>query len=262
MAPGRIALGGIAAAAASIVLAVTGCGGGSSSAPGTTGGGSATAPSGATWHVAGEGDANGTATKAEGGSSNKARESDAAAPEKGRDEGKGKSEKKHPTLELPTGKPESGPTKAQQERVPTADIKVAIPDGLTTANTCNGRNVAPAISWQNVPAGTVELAIFAMSVQPVDGKLYFDWALAGVDPTLQGLKPGEVPKGAVLGRNSAGRNGYSLCPAGSGSETYVFSVYALPSSLSPKPGFDPLTLRKQATRASEEVGLTAATLSS
>jgi phosphatidylethanolamine-binding protein (PEBP) family uncharacterized protein len=165
----------------------------------------------------------------------------------------------HPPLKLPTGKPESGPTKAQQERVPTADIKVTIPDGLTTANTCNGKNTSPAISWQNVPPGTAELAIFAMSVKPVDGKLYFDWALAGVDPNLSELKPGEVPNGAVLGRNGAGQNGYSLCPAGSAAETYIFSVYALPDSLSAKPGFDPLALRKQATRASEEVGLAAAT---
>lgn len=138
-------------------------------------------------------------------------------------------------------------------------MEVTVPQNLTAVNTCKGKGVSPQISWGNIPPGTTELAIFAMGVKPVDGKLYFAWAMAGVDPSLSGLKAGEVPRGAVLGRNSAGENTYFVCPKGSEAETYIFSVYAISGGLSPKQGFEPLGFREQATRASKEMGLSAAT---
>jgi phosphatidylethanolamine-binding protein (PEBP) family uncharacterized protein len=182
------------------------------------------------------------------------------AKDTGRDGGSNK--KKHPPLELPTGKPEEGPTKAQQARVPTADINLSVAgDGseggigsLPAAYTCDGKDISPPISWQNVPIGTAELAIFALNLLPVGGKLHVDWAVAGIDPSMDGLKAGELPAGAVVGGNGAGGNGYSICTAGA-PETYVFALYALPKSLAPKSGFDPLSLRKEATRMSDSVGL-------
>lgn len=230
MAPRRIHFGRIVAAAVAVCLALA--------AAGTTGGSSS--PGGET----------GAQTAPKPGESKESRQSGAAKP--------GKNEKKHPPLELPTGEPEPGPTKAQQARVPTADIKLSIPGGLTAANTCNGKNLSPALAWRNVPPDTTELAVFATGVKPVDGKLHFEWAMAGIDPSITGLKAGEVPKGAILGRNGTGHDGYSLCPIGSAPETYVFSVYAITSSLSPHKGFDALELRKRATRASDQVGITAA----
>jgi phosphatidylethanolamine-binding protein (PEBP) family uncharacterized protein len=156
--------------------------------------------------------------------------------------------------EKATGDPAS-PSKAKQAAAPVGEIKLTVPGGLTTANTCKGKNQSPALSWRNIPPGTAELAIFAVNVKPVKGTLYFDWALAGVDPGLSALKRGEVPQGAVLGRTSGGKNGYSLCPKGSARENYIFSVYALTKKLSPKQGFDPLKLRTQAVAVEKEAGL-------
>src|SRR5690606_14535359 len=107
-------------------------------------------------------------------------------------------------------------------------------------NTCEGKNVSPAIEWQHVPSDTEELALFVMNLQPVEGKLYFDWAVAGIDPSLGRLEAGEVPAGAVVGRNSAGQNEWDLCPQGAAPENYVVALYAIPKSLNPKAGFDPL----------------------
>jgi phosphatidylethanolamine-binding protein (PEBP) family uncharacterized protein len=146
-------------------------------------------------------------------------------------------------------------SKAQQAAAPVAELKLTVPGGLTTANTCKGKNESPALSWRNIPPGTAELAIFAVNVEPVKGTLYFDWAMAGVDPSLSGLKAGEVPDGAILGRTSSGKSGYSLCPKGSARENYIFSVYALTKKLSPKQGFDPLKLRTQAVAVEKEAGL-------
>jgi phosphatidylethanolamine-binding protein (PEBP) family uncharacterized protein len=173
--------------------------------------------------------------------------------------GDAKYEKKHPPLELPEGPPEPKITKAQRERVPTADIAVTVPGGLGAANTCNGEDLSPAISWGKLPADTAEVAIFATGVEPVGGELGYIFALAGVEPSLTGLKAGEIPKGAILGRTMNGKKGYSLCPAGTDAETYVFSVYAIAEGLSPKQGFDPAALRKEASRASDDVGIVAVT---
>jgi phosphatidylethanolamine-binding protein (PEBP) family uncharacterized protein len=151
--------------------------------------------------------------------------------------------------------PESGPTKSRQESASTANLKVSIPAGLTSTNTCKGKNSSPEIAWSKVPAGTKELAVFAVNVQPVKGKLYFDWALAGIDPRVTHLRASEVPTGAVRGRTSSGAKGWSLCPRNSKSETYIFSVYALSKALSPQEGFDPLKLRVKVTPVTKKVGL-------
>ena len=146
-----------------------------------------------------------------------------------------------------TPKAESEPTKAQQETAPIGNLKVSVPGGLTTANTCKGKNTPPEISWSKVPPGTEEVAVFAVNVKPVKGKLYFDGALAGIDPSVTRLKPGLAPAGAIQGKTSSGAEGWSLCPRDAKPETYIFSVYALSKSLSPKEGFDPLKFRVQAT---------------
>jgi phosphatidylethanolamine-binding protein (PEBP) family uncharacterized protein len=206
----------IAVAAACVALAVTGCGGGAS-ATGSTGDAAAK-----------------TATNA------------TSSTDAGKRSGGG---------EKAGGNP-SSPSKAKQAGAPVAEVKLTVPGGLTTANTCKGANESPRLTWRNIPPGTAELVIFAVSLKPVKGTLYFDWALAGVNPSLSGLKAGEVPEGAVLGRTSAGKNGYSLCPKGSARENYIFTVYALTKRLSPKQGFDSLKLRTQATPVTKEVGFT------
>ena len=106
-----------------------------------------------------------------------------------------------------------------------------------------------------MPAGTAELALFAMNVQPVGGKLFFDWAVAGIDPSLEGIEAGDLPKGAVTGRNSLGKVGYSICPAQGTGESYVFALYALPARLSAQKGFDARVLREEVLASSGNAGL-------
>jgi phosphatidylethanolamine-binding protein (PEBP) family uncharacterized protein len=98
-----------------------------------------------------------------------------------------------------------------------------------------------------------------MNAAPVGGKLFFDWALAGVDPAPGIINSAKLPKGAVVGQNSFGKAGYSICPPQGGAETYVFALYAVPGALSPKPGFDPAGLRQRVQAVSRRVGLLAAT---
>jgi phosphatidylethanolamine-binding protein (PEBP) family uncharacterized protein len=66
-----------------------------------------------------------------------------------------------------------------------------------------------------------------------------NWALAGLKPTRRGLSAGEVPRGAVVGRNSFGGTDYYLCPDRRDNPQIVsVDVVALPHRLSLRRGFD------------------------
>jgi Raf kinase inhibitor-like YbhB/YbcL family protein len=130
------------------------------------------------------------------------------------------------------------------------------PQALPATYTCDGKGTSPALRWQGVPPGTAELVIFTMNIQPVEEKLFFDWAVAGLSPDLTEVEAGKLPRGAVVGRNSFGKTGYEICPP-SGAETYMFTVFALPQKLSPNQGFDPSALRKEVLDISGNVGLLA-----
>lgn len=164
----------------------------------------------------------------------------------------------------PKGPREPGFTSEQRETAKAVSISLQSPAVLPVANapaelpaayTCEGKDSWPALRWQGVPDGTEELVLFAMALAPVEEKLFFDWAVAGIDPGLESLEAGRLPKGAVTGRNGFGQNGYSICPAEGQAETYFFALYALPERLSARPGFDPRALRQQVQELSRDVGL-------
>jgi phosphatidylethanolamine-binding protein (PEBP) family uncharacterized protein len=131
---------------------------------------------------------------------------------------------------------------------------------LPATYTCEGKDTWPMLQWSAVPQGTAELVLFAINLEPVNEALFFDWAVAGLDPSLTEISSGELPKGAVVGRNSFGKNGYSICPAKS-PETVIFALYALPKALRSSKGFDPAALRKEVLEISANAGLLATSYS-
>lgn len=134
-------------------------------------------------------------------------------------------------------------------------VRNAVTPTLDRQYTCRGADRSPPLRWTGVPPGTAELALFAISTQPVNGRLFFDWAIAALKPSLKGLERGSIPAGAVVGRNGAGDTRYSVCPPSGKRESYVFALYALPRSLAPQAGFDPATLREQAIALARHTGL-------
>jgi phosphatidylethanolamine-binding protein (PEBP) family uncharacterized protein len=174
----------------------------------------------------------------------------------------------HLVLPGPNSRPAPKLGASQRASVSVADITLSSPaitqahagqPLLATRYTCQGADVPPPLRWTGVPPATQELVLFAISTRPVDGQLFFDWALAGLPGNLHGLPGGQLPPDAVLGRNGVGRETYSLCPAGGKPETYLFALYALPQKLSPKAGFDPATLRAQAIKLARHTGILFAT---
>jgi|ERR1700723_183161 len=171
----------------------------------------------------------------------------------------------HLVLPPPGSHPEPKLTASEKASLPVTDIllsstAIASRRGSSTYTiarqyTCGGSNTSLPLHWSGVPKNTSELVLFAISSTPVQGKLYFDWALAGLNPSLKGLQAGQLPPGAVVGRNSERHDSYSICPHTGKPENYIFILYALPKSLTPKPGFDPTTLRLQAKQVARHTGL-------
>ena len=255
-----VSVGGLLALAAVAVL-LTGCGGGSSDSSSSTVAAGTTSESGSAG--AGGSDAAGS-----GGGSKQSPGAGSAAGAGGAEGPNGQSDpsgRHGPSVPMPKGEPEPGITPQQRREATVASISLDSPSvpsssggpgALPVQYTCDGKSTSPALHWQGVPEGTAELALFAMNIQPVQGRLFFNWAVAGISPTSEEIKAGQLPPGAVVGRNSFGKVGYELCPEGSG-ETYMFALFALPKKLSPSKGFDPLALRKEVTDTSGNVGLLA-----
>jgi phosphatidylethanolamine-binding protein (PEBP) family uncharacterized protein len=175
---------------------------------------------------------------------------------------------KHGThIAQPKGKLERAPSSSEVANSAVADIALQSPNFITTASseyelpstyTCDGKNSPPTLKWSGVPAGTKELILFVLGLEPVGETLFFNWAVAGLDPSLTEIPTGQLPTGAILGQNGYGKEAYSICPAQGQGETYVFALYALPQALSPKRGFDPMSLRREVLGISGDVGLVTA----
>lgn len=173
--------------------------------------------------------------------------------------------KQGPHIRQPRGPEEPAPTPQQRAQATVASMSLSSPvlqpgpesiSTLPATYTCDGTDTWPTLRWSGIPAGTAKLALLVLNVEPVNEALFFDWAVTGLDPSSTGLDSGKLPKGAIVGKNSFGKVGYSICPPG-GHETYVFALYALSSSIPAKKGFDPKALREQILELSGNSGLMA-----
>lgn len=247
--------------AAAVTFALVGCGGSSS--------GDDQASTVATSTARTAASAQKSSSPKEGGKQapSAAEEEQREAAAKVRAEGKQGGGGKHgPTISTPKGEQEPEITPRQREESNVASIALSSPSLPKTGSgpvlpatyTCDGKDSWPALAWSGIPAGSEELALFAMNVQPVDEAIFFDWAVAGLDPSSGGIEAGKLPAGAIQGKNSFGKAGYSICPPKGTNETVIFVLYALPKALGAKQGFDPLALREEASTAAPSSGLYAA----
>jgi phosphatidylethanolamine-binding protein (PEBP) family uncharacterized protein len=156
--------------------------------------------------------------------------------------------------------PPTRQTTARSESVPTVSIVVTIPGLLSEQRiperyTCDGADVSLPVRWSHVPSSIAELAVFVVNLRPVHGRFFFDWAVAGLRPAAQGISAGTLPPDAIVGRNSFGGVGYSICPAKGMREDFVVRVLALPHPLAARPGFDAESVYREAERNAKVVGI-------
>ncbi len=99
--------------------------------------------------------------------------------------------------------------------------------------TCDGVDYSPAITWENLPAGTKSIALIVDDPDAPVGD-FVHWVIYNVGPK-QGSLPENVqktetlPDGIIQGRNDFGSFGYNgpCPPKGHGFHRYYFTLYAL-----------------------------------
>ena len=107
---------------------------------------------------------------------------------------------------------------------------------------CTGRNISPALSWSEPPAGTQS---FALIVDDPDAPMgtWVHWVLFNIPPDRRNLEENlpvigknTDPEAIFVGKNSSGKIGYDgPCPP-SGTHRYYFKLYALDTVMSLLPG--------------------------
>lgn len=92
--------------------------------------------------------------------------------------------------------------------------------------TCDGRDVSPQLSWEDVP---VETKSFALSVTDPDAPVgtWIHWLVYDIPKGIRSIDKGGLPPRAKQAENDWGRREYGgPCPP-SGTHRYVFTIYAL-----------------------------------
>lgn len=99
------------------------------------------------------------------------------------------------------------------------------------ANCGSGQNLAPQVSWSNVPAGTRSVAVMLFDPDGAKGLGVSHWVAYNIDPARGQLRQGEAGAsvdGITVGNNTSGAPAYKgLCPpAGDNPHHYVMTVIA------------------------------------
>ena len=100
---------------------------------------------------------------------------------------------------------------------------------------CIGKNISPALAWNDPPAGTKS---FALIVDDPDAPMgtWVHWVLFNLPADARNLQESADTSAVSVGKNSSGNMHYDgPCPP-SGTHRYFFKLYALDSNLSLSPG--------------------------
>ena len=135
-----------------------------------------------------------------------------------------------------------------------ADIVVQSPAMVTGETvppvyTPDGRNLSPPLEWQNLPAGTKEIAVVCADFGAGSPGPWVHWLIYGIPATLRGLPEGlpirssdPMPReleGAIQGNNGWGLPLYrGPAPPPGKPHLYYFTVYALDEELGLPAGLD------------------------
>jgi len=112
---------------------------------------------------------------------------------------------------------------------------------IPKANTCEGPDISPILTWIDHPPQT---ASFALIVDDPDAPAgtWVHWVMWNI-PAATHLLPENVPRsgrlnsGAMQGRNDFGKTGYNgPCPPPGKTHRYFFRLYALDAALTLEPG--------------------------
>lgn len=108
--------------------------------------------------------------------------------------------------------------------------------------TCVAEDVSPPLEWQNIPDGTVSLALIVDDPDAPDPNApkmtWVHWVLYNINPDIHALpeaaNENNLPNGAIQGINDWKNIGYGgPCPP-IGRHRYFFKLYALDKAITDK----------------------------
>ena len=106
---------------------------------------------------------------------------------------------------------------------------------IPSRHTCDGPDISPALAIDDLPPGTVSLAL-VMDDPDAPRGTWVHWVAYDIEP-VSAIAEGVAALGTP-GTNSWGRTGYGgPCPP-SGRHRYIFALYALDTRLGLAPGAD------------------------
>ena len=106
---------------------------------------------------------------------------------------------------------------------------------IPSRHTCDGADISPALAIDDLPPGTVSLAL-VMDDPDAPRGTWVHWVAYDIEP-VSAIAEGVAALGTP-GTNSWGRTGYGgPCPP-SGRHRYIFTLYALDARLGLAPGAD------------------------
>jgi Raf kinase inhibitor-like YbhB/YbcL family protein len=145
-----------------------------------------------------------------------------------------------PTLSLAAALSLSLHAHAQKFEVSSTDIAKGKPiamDYVFNGFGCTGKNISPALSWKNAPAGTKGFAVMVHDPDaPTGGAGFWHWVVVNLPASATGLAQGvgaadgkALPEGARQINTDFGSPGWGgpCPPQGSKPHRYNFTVYAL-----------------------------------
>jgi Raf kinase inhibitor-like YbhB/YbcL family protein len=92
--------------------------------------------------------------------------------------------------------------------------------------TCDGRNVSPQLSWEDVPEETKSFALRVTDPDAFGGD-WIHWLVYDIPKELREIKRASLPEGGKEVENDFGRRPYGGPSPPSGTHRYFFTIYAL-----------------------------------
>ncbi|WP_299948756.1 YbhB/YbcL family Raf kinase inhibitor-like protein [uncultured Ruegeria sp.] len=98
---------------------------------------------------------------------------------------------------------------------------------------CEGRNIAPTLTWSGAPEGTESFAVTVYDPDAPTGSGWWHWFAFNIPADVNELPSGAaVPAGAVELTNDYGAEGFGgACPPPGEVHRYNFTVHALGTTL-------------------------------
>jgi hypothetical protein len=140
------------------------------------------------------------------------------------------------------------PMTDSSQPVSTGQSAPQIPTAMLTLPvtfTCQGQDISPSLSFNNVPPNSVSLAVDMVDTSGIFAAVQTHWMIWNISPEALQLPENANNSFGVIGTNDGGKQAYSgPCQTTTGIKHYRFEIYALDTVLNLPPTANYSTFQK------------------